>query len=180
MAAVLSKAVEQYRKVMLALAAIHLVVLLLVIFTPGGIIWFFNAVSRVVAPHAVAPNISQIPADHYFYDTYNKEIAKPEGLTTLPNHAFYQAMAASYLAIVVLIAGLNFFDPERNAPLAPLLLVGKAVGGLYGLGFYLWSHHYLVNLLLPIVDWPVVLLVLVVWMRAKTALTAPAGAPPAA
>jgi len=180
MAAVYSKAVGQYRKVMLAIAFIHLVVLLLVIATPGGLIWAFNQVSRVVAPQTAAPNVSQMHAASYFYEIYSDRIEKPEGGVKLPNHAFYQSMAAAYLVLVVLLGGLMYASPERYAVTTPLLLIGKAVGGLYGLGFYVWSHHYLVNLLVPIFDFPVAIVIAVFWLRAKSALEKPSGSAPAA
>jgi hypothetical protein len=156
MAVAFSMTVERFRKVMGILAVAHLVLLLLVVLTPGGLVYVLNLVPSLVWPDGVAPNAWFEGAAH-------------------ADHALYTSMSAAYLAIFVLICGLLYSGPERYEPLTPLLLIAKAVGGLYGLAYYLWSHHYFINMLLACVDLPVAIVILVFWLLARPALQKPLG-----
>jgi hypothetical protein len=194
-----SRPVELFRKVMGVMAVLHVILLLLVVFTPGGFVWFVNAIAGVINPTGVAPNVSRLPADAIFYHVFKPEVQKADVLeeqktvenelgesvvitekrTTLPDHALYTAMAAAAMTIVALLAGLIFLAPERYAQATPIFLIAKAVGGVYGLLYYLFSYPYFINLMVAVFDLPIVLVVAFFWLRARSALNRAAEITPA-
>ncbi len=159
-----SKAEEQFRKVMGVLSALFLIGAVVFIFVPDVVIRVINFVAGIY-PASRAPIISLISADKY-NDVFYQGVAIPLG-ARLPSHGMYVSLAVAFMVLVAVMAGLIFYDQRKYNQLAWLLIIGKATSGLVGLGYYLWSYHYLANLIVPITDLPIALVILFFFLRAR-------------
>jgi hypothetical protein len=162
------KRVSQYRKIMGVLGALHLGLAAWVAIWPGVLVRVINIVARVISDPIVAPNVWRMRADVIWPLVY-PEVLEPEtGLALyLPDHAMFIGMAAIYLLFIGLVGVLAAAAPEKATPYVPVAIAGKALVGLFGLAYYIWSAPYLANLLLPIIDLPLAILVLVFWLLAR-------------
>lgn len=161
---VYSKAEEQYRKLMGILCLAFFAGALLFIFFPDGIVRLINFVATI-SPKSRAPIISQISVDKY-NDIFYQHVNMPES-ARLPSHGMYVALAVAFMAVVTVISALIYHDLRKYGQLVWLLIIGKATSGLTGLGFYLWSYHYLANLTVALTDIPIAIAVLIMYLRAR-------------
>lgn len=171
------KTVDQFRKVMLVMGIISVVLALLIVFAPGGFIKALNWIGGVFVKSSVAPNVWTMPAQDIFYKVYDNSVPMPPDILRLPDHSLFTSMALGMTVLMAIFAFLAFYAPEKYDLLVILWLVGKGVAGLFGLGQYLWVHHYFINLLVAIFDLPLALVVLFFWLRSRAALRAPATTP---
>jgi len=159
-----SKAEDQFRKLMGILSALFLIGAVLFIFAPDGVVRVINFVAKI-SPTTRAPIVSLISVDKY-NDVFYQGVNMPVG-ARLPSHGMYVALAVAFMVLVTVMSGLIFYDQRKYSQLAWLLIIGKAASGLTGLGYYLWSYHYLANLMVPITDLPIALVMLIFYLRAK-------------
>lgn len=171
MAAQFSKPVTQFRKLMGVVGALHLGLAVWLAIWPGTLLWIINGVARVVKPDWAAPNLWRIPADE-IWNFVLVNVPKPTGemIDHFPEHALFLGMAVAYLLSIAVVGLLAAIAPRVANPYVPIALAGKTFVGLFGLGYFLWSRAYLANLVLPIIDLPLALVVLIFWLRARDGL----------
>ncbi len=90
----------------------------------------------------------------------------------------YVGMACAMMMMLVVICFANYFNPRKYMGWIPLLLVAKLTTTLLSVAFYLWAESYLSNLIAAFTDFPIFLVVLVFWLRARSAADAPYEQPP--
>jgi hypothetical protein len=171
------KTVDQFRKVMLIMGVLSVVIALLIVFTPGGFVKALNWIGGVFVKSSVAPNVWTMPAKDIFYMVYDNSVQMPPEILQLPDHSLYTAMALSMTVMMAVFAFLVFYAPEKYDLLIILWMSAKGVAGLFALGQYLWVHHYFINLAVALFDLPLALAVLFFWLRARAALRAPVVTP---
>lgn len=171
------KTVDQFRKVMLIMGALSVVIALLIVFTPGGFIKALNWTGGLFVKSSVAPNVWTMPAKDIFYYVYDNSVPMPPDILQLPDHSLYIAMALSLSTLMAVFAFLVFYAPEKYDLLVILWMTAKSVAGLFALAQFLWVQSYFVNLAVAIFDLPLAILVLIFWLRARAALRAPVVTP---
>ncbi|MDP8225091.1 MAG: hypothetical protein P9L99_17150 [Candidatus Lernaella stagnicola] len=163
------KEVNQYRKVLGVLGVYHLLLGAWIALWPGILLRVVNVIARVFSAKMQAPNIWRIPADEIWHFVFVGVPKADEALMMpfFPDHGLFLAPAVGFILLGAFVCLLAYFKPETAAPYVPIFIAANVFTGLFGLGYYLWSYAYLANLLLPIADWSVALLVLIFWLRAK-------------
>jgi len=165
------KAEDQFRKVMGICCLFFVLGAVLFAFVPDTMVAILNWIGHLFSKRSVAPIISKIPVDNY-WATFYGDMPKFEGLAQLPSHGMYVALAVAYMVMIATICGAIFYDPKRYGLYAPLVILGKLASSLTGLGLYLWSYPYFVNLIVFITDFPIALIILFFYLRARSSLTA--------
>jgi hypothetical protein len=86
-----------------------------------------------------------------------------------PGARLWVALAVSMMVMIAFIAGMNFINPRKYIGWIPLLLISKGTSSALGLAYFFFHAKFLSNLILTIVDFPIFLFVLVIWLRARSA-----------
>jgi len=167
MAASYSKAEDQFRKVMGVFGLAFLIGAVLFAVVPDTIVSIVNWVGGLFSDQSIAPIISKIGADKY-WDVFYTGTAEMEIGTKLPSHGMYVTLAVAFMTMLTVICFLIFYDPRAYGSWALLVVIGKLTSSLTGLGFYLWVHPYFANLVVMITDFPIALVVLFFWLRARS------------
>jgi len=160
----------QFKKVMGIMAAIFFVALIFFTFIPEGMIQTANWVGYKVLKLDKAPVPYKVPAEVEWPLLYDGA-SKPQDLTEpLVMGRGYVALACSLMVLCIAIAGMCYFNPRRYIEYVPLLLLAKFSSSAFGLYFYLRGPlhmKYFGNLAITIADFPVFLVILFVWWRAR-------------
>ncbi len=85
----------------------------------------------------------------------------------------YVILACSMMMMITVISFACFFDPRKYIGWIPLLLISKITTSVLAVAFYFWADRYFANLVAVFTDFPIFVLVLVFWLRARGAEQAP-------
>lgn len=151
MAGNLSKAEEQFKKVMGAMGVLFLIAGAVYAWVPEHVVMLINFAGGFLGMPK-APVVLEI--------TDALGVAKPA-------ERGFVGLAAAYMVIVTVIALACYFNPRKYMDLVPVVLLGKLASSAFGLIFYFWSAPYFSNLVLAITDLPIFVIILVFYLRAR-------------
>jgi len=168
MGAEFHKKEEQFRKLMGILTVAFFIGAVLFAVVPDTIVNLVNWIGGLFSDRSVAPVISKISVTNYM-DAFYKNTQDLNVGDKLPSHGMYVSLAVAFMILVTLCSALVYRDPRKNALAALLVIVGKFTTSLTGLGLYLLSYPYFANLVVFITDFPIALVVLIFYLRARSA-----------
>lgn len=166
MAAAFSKAENQFRKVMGVLAVAFFIGAVLFAMVPDTIVNIVNWIGGLFDDRSVAPVISKISVTNYM-DTFYPKVEGLDPGAKLPSHGMYVSLAVAFMILVTYFSALVYRDPRKHAAAATYVIIGKFATSLTGLGLYLFSYSYFANLVVFITDFPIALVVLIFFLRAR-------------
>lgn len=173
MTAPYSKAEDQFRKLMGVFGLFFLIGAILFAVVPDVVVIIVNWFGGLFNDQSIAPVMSKISVGQYM-DIFYDDTGAFEAGQRLPGHGMYLSLAVAFMVMLTVICGLIFYDPRKYGVFAILVIVGKFASSLTGLGLYLWSYAYFANLVVMITDFPIAVLVLIFYLRARAAQPAPA------
>ena len=118
---------------------------------------------------------SQITITEVIWNTHIAKNVTPDGFkqgtTIVPGTRLWVGMAVAMMIMLCYITGMNFINPRKYMHLIPLLLLAKFSTSALGLAYFFTAKTFpfFSNLSLAIFDLPIFFLVLIVWLRAKSA-----------
>lgn len=156
----------QFKKVMGVLAILFFIALGIIAIIPE---WYTHGVNFVakVFGQPQAPVTMRVPAEAVWGAVYvNAE--RPANTPAKPYaERTHVAFTCTSLLLLTLIAAGCWINPRRYMEYIPVLLFVKLVPSIFSLGFYFFVAKYFIHLLTPILDVPLFVLILVMWLRAK-------------
>ena len=148
----LTRQETQFKNLMGLLAVLFLMTALLFAFIPEQMTMLSNFVSGMIKMDE-APIVRDITLN-----TTGTMRVMDRGYVTL---------SVAGMAMLFFIAVMCFINPVKYQIYIPILLVGKFISTAVGLCFYFWVAKYLTHLIMPLTDFPIFVIVLIFWLRAK-------------
>jgi hypothetical protein len=162
----------QFKKVMGVMAILFLITTLFFIMVPEQMIQTANFFGKIFKlPKAPVPK--EIPAGNVWPTLYEGE-SPPAEQAALVMGRGYVALTCSLMTVLVVISLACFINPRKYMGWVPLVLVSKFASSAYGVLFFLTSAKYFGNVAIAITDFPIFLIILIFWLRARSAATAAA------
>mgnify|MGYP001409533888 CR=1 FL=1 len=159
-----------FRKSMGVLCLIFLLGAILFATIPDPLLRVFNwsgALLKMKAP--LVPTQITINKDMWdsLIDPSNTE-AYSDQIREWPGPAIWIIMAVTMMLMIAFITGMNFINPRKYISWIPILLLSTASTSILGLLYFYFQARYLSTLIIPIVDFPIFLFVLIIWLRARS------------
>ncbi len=139
-------------------------------FAPDGFVTVINWIGGLFSEKSISPLISKISLDKYL-DIFYDEPLGLAGDTKLPPHGLYIIHSVSLMLLMAIVCGMAAYDPRKYRDLALLPVGYLTFDFLFGLAFYFWSYPYFANLGVALMDGPLAIVVLVFYLRARSAKT---------
>lgn len=91
------------------------------------------------------------------------------GETPLPVQKFHLALTNSMMLMITYISYMVWKDVKKNLNMVPVLMLSKIVSSASGLLFFFFSARYFAYLVLAITDFPIFLIVYILYKRVPRA-----------
>ena len=161
--------VEFFRQSMGVLALCFLVGGFLFLIFPDQIIQATNWFARGGAKDA--PVVSAIDMNAATRATTGAGAALPQFVGP---PRLWPILSFTMMMMITVICALNWLDPRKYYTWVPLLLFSKACSSMTALlVFWISKYDYLADLLGLVVDFPIFLLILFIYLRARSELAEP-------
>ncbi len=112
--------------------------------------------------------ISFTPALFYYINKIGKLLGFMN--TPLPAEEFYLALTNSMMLMLVYISFCVYVDVKKNINMVPIVIFSKFISSLTGLLLFVFSVRYFAYLVIPISDFPICVIVAIMYSRAKKAI----------
>jgi hypothetical protein len=168
--------VEFFRRAMGVLAVLFFLGGWLFLLFPDPLIRGINLFAGDSAGVARAPVVSRMPADLVWKSAgmYGEETNSRPPADAIAPARIWSILTFTMMMMITVISALNWLDPRKYFSWVPLLLFSKACSSVTGLLVYWVSRFkYLTDLTSFLVDMPIFLLVLVLYLRTRSEVAAP-------
>lgn len=113
---------------------------------------------------------SRISVDKQTWETFidpANTLAYSDAIRFVPGTKIWVSLAVAMMIMIAFIAGMNYLDPKKYMQWIPLLLISKGTTSVLGIIYFYASAKYLSNLLLTLVDFPIFVFILVIWLMVR-------------
>lgn len=164
--------VANYRKIMFVLGIIFFIAGFCFLLVPDQIVKVINFAGRSPESSvAKAPVISGLPGADVYREVYKDTPPIFMGERSMPPHRLYITLAFTMMMMITIICFANGISPYRFHDWVPLLVFSKLCSSVTGLLVFTTSDfHYLADLIIFVVDFPLFVITLIVYLVYRGAL----------